>query len=142
MITNIALRTGALPVLAFAVLTVAGCASGQPPRAELGGARASIATAERAGAAERAPVELNNARTKLQAAEDASRQENYRKAERLAEEANIDAQLATTKAQAASSEAALQEVNKGITTLRSETAPTSPAGSTAPTTPPSRGSTR
>lgn len=122
-------------VLAFAFLTLAGCATGQPPRAELGAAQTSLATAERAGAAEHAPVELNSARRKLQAAQDAVRDEEYQKAERLASEANIDAQLATAKSQAAASETALNQVHQDMTTLRSETAPGSRTTPAVPSIP-------
>ena len=91
------------------VLVLAGCANGAPPRAELGAAGAAIDTAERSGAAERAPAELNSARMKYQGANAAVGSADYDRAARLAREAEIDAQLAAAKADA---EAARDEASR------------------------------
>ena len=82
-------------------LLLGACTTAAPPRAELGAAGSAIAAAERSGAAERAPTELNSARMKYQGADAAMRGAEYDRAARLAREAEIDAQLATAKAEAA-----------------------------------------
>ena len=107
-------------------LLLAACADGEPPRAELGAAESAIQAAQRSGAAERAPVELNNARVKYDAANAAVRDEEYDRAARLAREAEIDAQLAAAKAQAETSRAAARQVYESTTTLQREAAPPVP----------------
>lgn len=122
------------------LVVVASCSSGPPPNAQLGAGRAAINDAERAGAAERAPVELNTARTKLEQAQDAARRGRNEEAARLAREAEIDAQLAGARAQSASTQAALDQVRRGIGTLQNELQSTTPRSvaplGTAPTTTP------
>src|SRR5689334_20227833 len=88
-----------IPIIA-AMLLLASCAVGEAPRAELGKAGTAIDTAERSGAAERAPAELNSARVKYQDANTAMRGAEYDRAARLAREAEIDAELAAAKAEA------------------------------------------
>jgi Domain of unknown function (DUF4398) len=103
---------------------LAGCASSPPaPPSELAVAASTLQDAERAGAAQYAPVELNRARDKAALAQNAMRQENYRDAQRLAAEAEADAKLAATKAQAAQAEQALTAVRQDQNVLRNETAP-------------------
>jgi hypothetical protein len=127
-------RYGGLP-LAIALL-LAGCANSAPPRAELGAAGAAIDTAERSGAAERAPNELNSARMKYQGANAALRDADYDRAARLAREADIDAQLATAKAEAeaARDEAtrtAARRTREDATAVQSEQATPPPVGAVA-----------
>jgi hypothetical protein len=117
---------------AMALLLLTACASGEPPRAEMGAAEAAIQAAQRSGAAERAPVELNSARVKYDAANAAVRDEEYDRAARLAREAEIDAQLAAAKAQADASRAAAQQMREATTTLQREVAPTAPATPQSP----------
>lgn len=106
-------------VLAFAA-GLAACASTPPPNAELGAARAAIENAERSGAAELAPVELNNARAKLNRAEGAARQSEHQTALWLAEEAQVDAEVAGARAQARTAQQALKEIREGTRALGSE----------------------
>ncbi|WP_448190304.1 DUF4398 domain-containing protein [Azospirillum sp. sgz301742] len=77
-----------------------------PPTAQLGASSQAILTAERAGAAQYAPVELQSARVKLAAADAAMRADDRVAARRLAEEAQSDAYYAAAKAQAAAQQAA------------------------------------
>ncbi len=92
-----------LALLATAALAGA-CALLEPPRAQLDVARAAVAEAEAAGAAQRAPDELAAARKKLVDAEDRVRRGDYVGAERRAEAAEADARLATMKARAAAAD--------------------------------------
>ncbi len=94
------------------------CSSGTPPTTEIGAARVAIDSAERAGATDYAPVELNNARIKLNHAQDAANQSEYEMALWLAEEAQVDAEVAGAKAQATAAQRALQEVQGGTGSQR------------------------
>jgi hypothetical protein len=119
-------RSAAMAVTAL--LLLGACAGGEPPRAELAAADAAIQAAQRSGAGERAPAELNTARMKYQSATAAVHDEDYERAARLAREAEIDAQLATAKAQAAQSRAAAEQVRRGAATLQRETTRPAPSG--------------
>jgi hypothetical protein len=121
---------------ATALLLLGACAGGEPPRAELGAADAAIQAAQRSGAGERAPVELNSARMKYQGATAAVRDEDYDRAARLAREAEIDAQLAAAKAQTQTSIDAARQVRQDATTLQRETAPVPPASPAPAQSPP------
>lgn len=72
-----------------------------PPTAQMGASSQAILTAERAGAAIYAPVELQTARTRMAAADAAMRADNRIEARRLAEEAQTAANLATARTQTA-----------------------------------------
>ncbi len=90
----------ALPAVAFAAsLGLAACAGTAPPIAQLGAAEEAIASAELAGAQRYAPAELQRARDKLVAADNATRNADNDTAHRLAEEARADAEVATARAQ-------------------------------------------
>jgi hypothetical protein len=130
-------RFGSAMTAVTALLLLGACAGGEPPRAEMGAADAAIVAAQNAGAAERAPVELNSARMKYQSATAAMNDEDYDRAARLAREAEIDAQLAAAKAQAESSRAAAEQVRRDATTLQRETAP-APSGAPGPALAPPR----
>ncbi|MDO8862109.1 DUF4398 domain-containing protein [Haliea sp. E1-2-M8] len=81
------------------VLVLAACASApQAPNRSLQAAEQAIATAEQARVADYASLELSQAREKLAAARRAVHQEEMIVAERLADEALVEAQLATAKA--------------------------------------------
>ncbi|WP_051340970.1 DUF4398 domain-containing protein [Azospirillum halopraeferens] len=99
----------ALTAAALLSLGLAACAGGPPPpTAEMGAAAQAIDTAERAGALQHAPIELQNARDKLAAADAAMQDDHRTTARRLAEQARADAELAAVRAeQAAASEAAV-----------------------------------
>ena len=107
--------------IALTSLLAAGCASG-PDIADTGIARAE-ATVENAagtGAAEFASTELDSAREKLVQAKLAEEQGDEELAARLAEEAEIDAQVAMARAEHAEAEEAVREVREGTETLRRE----------------------
>jgi Domain of unknown function (DUF4398) len=102
-------------------LFAAGCASG-PDIADTGIARAeaTIENAAGTGAAEFASTELDTAREKLVQAKLAAEQGDEALAARLAEEAEIDAQVAMARAEHAEAEEAVREVRQGTETLRRE----------------------
>lgn len=80
----------------------------------------SIDIARAAGADEFAPVELNNARAKLERARMLSQTGKRAEAQELAEEADVDAQVANSKAMAERSARALIEVENGLRALREQ----------------------
>lgn len=83
----------------LALLAVlAACASEPPPTAELASARAAVGHAGGV-AAQYAPNELAAAEAKLRLAESASARGDQVRARRLAEEAEVDAQLAQALSQ-------------------------------------------
>jgi hypothetical protein len=94
--------------------------AGTPPKAELGAAEAAVSEADHAGAATRAPVELNNARIKLQRVQDAASRNRQEEAARLAREAEADAQLASAKSQSAAANAALTQIRQSTSTMQEE----------------------
>ena len=111
----------AAPVAVGLLGVLAACATpGTAPIAELTNARASIAQAESAGAAEKAPVELLAAREKMGRAEAASREERFEVARRLSEQAMADADLAERKARAVKAQAAATELARSNDLLRQE----------------------
>ena len=102
-------------------LALGGCASKpDAPKAELAVSQAAIDGAASAGANEHAPLELNQARQKLDAARTALRAEEHEKARRLAEQAEVDARVAAAKANAEKSRRAVAEIEQSIRMLREE----------------------
>ena len=107
----------------LAGVLVVGCATAPPRTTEpLVQARSAIEQAERAGAGELAPEYLDAARAKLaRADQDARSSGTLGRADRLAEEAQADAQLAGARARAKKAERAADEVGKGVDALKVET---------------------
>ena len=105
---------------ACAVSALAGCSSPPVPREQLAVGTASVEAAQSAGAGELAPVELNHAREKLSLATAALRDKQLVAARRLAEEADADAQVARSKANAERSRRAADEIVAGLQTLRQQ----------------------
>lgn len=108
-------------IAAAVALLVAGCASAPPPTAQLEAARQAISDAERAQAGEHAPSELSQARTKLAAANSAVQNEDMDDAARFAEEARVDAILASARTAAKKAEEANEEIRRGTNALIEET---------------------
>lgn len=108
--------------LAATALFVAGCASNDvpPPRAELARAELAVEQAVTGEATEYAPLALREAREKLTGARDAVDDKDYRRAERLAKEAQVSAQLALSEAQAGRAQLLAKQNLQSIETLRQE----------------------
>ncbi|WP_155831724.1 DUF4398 domain-containing protein [Hylemonella gracilis] len=89
-------------LLVISTLILAACASGPPaPTAQLAASSAAIDQAVDAGASDLAPSELSTARDKLERAYLAMKNNNNVQALILAEQAQVDAQLAVTRARTA-----------------------------------------
>jgi hypothetical protein len=87
---------------------------------ELVRARASIAQAEQAGAAEFGSAQLALARDKLREAEIAANDGDGVRAQRLAVEATVDAELADAITRNEQTQALVSEVRSGLDTLEGE----------------------
>jgi len=105
---------------AVLVLMAAGCASTPVPNEKIAVAKDSVQRAERSGAPELAPVEMAEARDKLNRAEKAAADRDLQPATDLAEQANIDAQLAEATAQQKTSHKAAMELDASLQALRQE----------------------
>jgi hypothetical protein len=84
--------------IAAAAAVVAGCASNAYPASQLASAEAAVASAIAAGAAQHAAPELKSAQEKLALAKRWIAAKDYEPARWLAEQARVDADLATAKA--------------------------------------------
>jgi hypothetical protein len=106
---------------AAVITALAACASGPVPLEQLAVAKESVQRAEQAGATELAPVEMATARDKLQRAEQAGQSHQGQVATRLADQANVDAQLAEATAREHKSRQAEMELQASLQALRQET---------------------
>ena len=102
------------------VLSAAGCATTPVPNEKIAVAKSSVQRAEQSGAPELAPVEMAAARDKLARAEKAAANHDAAPATQLAEQANVDAQLAEASAQEQHSRKAAKEFNANLQALRQE----------------------
>jgi hypothetical protein len=105
---------------AAVITALAACASGPVPLEQLAVAKESVQRAEQAGATEAAPVELSTARDKLPRAEQAAQNHQGQVATRLADQANVDAQLAEATAREHKAHQAEMELQASLQALRQE----------------------
>jgi hypothetical protein len=123
-------RIAAFAALAalLAVSTLAGCAGGAPrPEEQLARADASVAQAEQAGARQYSGAEFDMARDKAREARRLADKGDNAPARVLAEQAELDAELASAQSRAKASQKAAAEVQAGTQTLREETTRPAPA---------------
>ncbi len=104
----------------LAAILVAGCATTPPDPGLLDNARSAIAQAEAAGASEYAPLELRFARERLDSARFEMERNNATAVRRLADEAEIEAQLALARTQAALTRADLAQRQRDLERLKSD----------------------
>jgi membrane-associated HD superfamily phosphohydrolase len=118
---NFGFRKLAAPmVIAAATIVLSGCASTPAPTEQIALSKAAVASATSAGAGEYAPVEMKSAADKLTAAQRAFSDKDYERARQLAEQAQVDAKLAESTAQAAKAQKAITESQEGNRVLREE----------------------
>lgn len=113
--------------LGVGLIALAGCAGTPPPRLEISAAEVAVREAEEANAVNHAPALLQQARDKLAFARQAVAEEDYIEARRLAEQAEVDAQLAEAHARAAVATANLRTVREGVDVLQDQEPPVQPA---------------
>lgn len=105
--------------IASAVL-IAACAGVQPPFEQMATAKAAVNTATSNGANEFAPTQLKAAIEKIARAEKAMSDKNYETAKQQAEQAQVDAQLATAMARSAKAQKAADALQEDGRILRQE----------------------
>jgi hypothetical protein len=111
---------------AASLAVLAACASNPVADEKIAVAKASVARAEGSGAPELAPVEMAAARDKLARAEQANTAHDNQPATQLAEQANVDAELAEATAQEQRSHKAAVEFDTSMQALRQESMRSSP----------------
>jgi flagellin-specific chaperone FliS len=107
-------------IIAAALVALAACSSTPEPVAEMASARTAVRSVEDTSASKLAPVLLDRAKSKLQRAEAAMKDEQYDEARRLAEESLADAQLARAQSDALAAQRNANELEESIRVLRSE----------------------
>lgn len=106
--------------IAGVTMLMLGCASMPPPTEQMAVSKATVSRATSVGGNEFAPVELRSATEKMNAAEQAMDNEEYLKARRLAEQAQVDAKLAETRAALAKAQLAVKNAEESNRVLRQE----------------------
>ena len=106
--------------IGLAAAVVAGCASVSAPTEQVAVSKAALANAVRAGGPEFAPAEMRTAREKLDSADKAMTEKDYQRARWMAEQAQVDAQLAVAKASSAKAQRAALAVQEDGRVLREE----------------------
>jgi hypothetical protein len=113
-------RIGLPAIITGASIFMAGCASTPAPTEQVAVSTAAVAHAVSAGGTESAPTEMRTAREKLDRANVAMAAKDYDRARWLAEEAQVDAQLAETKARSTKAQKAADELQEDSRVLREE----------------------
>jgi hypothetical protein len=121
-------RAGRL-LISGLVAGMAGC-GGEPPIDIVSNADLAVNQAMNAKAQQYAPAELQRALDKVARAKQAMADENYKRARRLAEEAQVDAQVAEAKARSGSARQTAREAQQTIDALRREAEERQGAGGT------------
>lgn len=116
--THQRLRT--LGMAVGAMLIMAGCASTPAPTSQMALSKLAISNATNAGGNEFAPVLYKSATEKMDKAERAMGQKNYELARQMAEQAQVDAELAATTARAAKAKKAADALQESNRVLRQE----------------------
>jgi hypothetical protein len=106
--------------IGFAAVVMAGCASVPPPTEQIAVSKQAVSNAINAGGNEFASAEMRAAQDKLDRAIQSMTAEDYKNAKLLAEQAQVDAQLATAKARSAKAQKAAATVQEGREVLRQE----------------------
>lgn len=109
-----------LPILAALLLLVAACATTPPDPRLLSNAEQAISVARQAGAEEYAPLELRFALEQLEAARLQLDNNQGTAARRLADESEIEAQLALARTRAARVRADLAERQQDLERLQND----------------------
>lgn len=117
MITVNGIRNALWCAIAFGIVA---CASAPMPTDKLAVAKSAVERAEKAQAAQFAQVELNTARNKLAAAQAAADKHDADVAARMADQAEVDAQLAEYTARAKQQEQLVEQMDAGLRDLRNE----------------------
>ena len=105
----------------FLTFTLTACSTLPPPVEQMAVTKSTVDRASSSpNAVEAAPVELQKAREKLDRAQRAMIEQDYVLARRMAEQAEVDARVAESRASSARGERALKEVQESIRALQEE----------------------
>jgi len=110
----------ALSGIGFAAAVMAGCASVPAPTEQVAVAKAAVANAAGAGGPEFASVEMRTAQEKLDGANQAMAAQDYERALWLADQAQVDAQLAVARAHSARAQQTANALQEDSRVLREE----------------------
>jgi Domain of unknown function (DUF4398) len=110
----------AISGIGLAAAVMAGCASVPAPTEQIAVSKAAVANAVGAGGPEFAPAEMRTAQEKLDRANQAMAAQDYERARWLAEQAQVDAQLAVAKAGSAKAQQAANALQEDTRVLREE----------------------
>ena len=103
-----------------AALLMTGCASIPAPTEQIAVSKEAVESANSAGGNEFAPLQLKSVMDKMDAAERAMTVEDYALAKQLAEQAQVDAQLASATARSAKAQKAASALLEDNHVLRQE----------------------
>lgn len=109
-----------LGIVIGSVFMLAACAGVQPPHEQMATSKAALDTAISTGANEFAPAQIKAATEKMTLAEKAMSDKNYAVATQQAEQALVDAQLATAISRAAKARKAADALQEDSRILRQE----------------------
>lgn len=113
--------TSLLLLPAVALLSIlSGCAGTPAPTEQMAVSSAAVGRASGAGATEMAPAEMQMAREKLDKAKQAMTREDFDEARQLAQQAQVDAQLAEAKSRSSTARKAAGELREGVRVLSEE----------------------
>lgn len=110
-----------LALAAGFAFAISACGTPRKPIESVSKAEMAVEKADSAKTAEHAPLELEMAREKLARAEEALDDGDHERAQRLADQALVDALLADAKAESKTSRENAQTLQSSIQTLRQET---------------------
>ena len=96
------------------------CSSTKPPTQKLVQTETAITQAEQVGAEEYAPLQIREARKKLEKARDLVNDEKYEEAKRMADRAMVDAEYAQVKTLSSKAQRAVYELQESIRALQEE----------------------
>nr|WP_315469694.1 DUF4398 domain-containing protein [uncultured Undibacterium sp.] len=109
------------PLTILLLITIVGCSSMKTPAtADVAVSKAAVDNAVGAGGAEFAPVEMSAAREKMRLANAAMAAKDYPLAIELANQAQVDAKLAQSKANSAKAQVAADALQEDIRIMREE----------------------
>lgn len=112
------LRMIGVTVAAASLMT--GCVTTPAPLEQMAVSRAAVSNANNTENNELAPLQLKSAKEKMQAAERAMTEKDYVLARQMAEQAQVDAQLAGAMARSAKAKKAADALQEDSSALRQE----------------------
>lgn len=107
-------------ITAASIMFISACASIPAPSEQMAVSKAAVSSANSAGGNEFAPLELKTAMEKMDRAERAMTEEDYLLARQLAEQAQVDAQLAAATARSSKAQKAANALQEDTRVLRQE----------------------